>query len=58
MKVRTVKLFGFDVDVYNFGYSWYMYPNFNGNAEFKVNSEGFKKLSSYLRTCIWIRNLN
>jgi hypothetical protein len=47
MKIRIIQLFGFDVQIINFGYATYMYPGFNGNAEFKCNKEGFRLLSSY-----------
>ncbi len=50
MKTRTVNLFGYTIEIYNFGYASYMYPSFNGNAEFPVTSKGFRRLSSYLRT--------
>ena len=57
MKIRTVNILGFDVDVYDFGYGQYMYPCFNGNAEFRVNSKGFRKLNSYLRTVVYFDNM-
>lgn len=58
MKIRTVVILGFDVEVFDFGYAQYMYPSFNGDAEFKVNRDGFKKLCHYLRTIIWMKNIN
>lgn len=57
MKKRMINIYGYDVEVYDFGYKQYMYPSFNGNAEFEVTRKGFRKLSHYLRTCIWIKNL-
>lgn len=45
MKTRTFDLAGFTVEVFDFGYAQYMYPVFNGNAEFKVNHDGFRGLS-------------
>lgn len=56
MKLRTIILFGYKVDIFDFGYKKYMYPQFNGNAEFEVTQKGFRRLSSYLRTCIWANN--
>ncbi len=50
MKVRTIEVAGFKVDVYKFSYASFYYPQFNGNAEFKVNTKGFRELSHYLRT--------
>jgi hypothetical protein len=57
MKTRTINIFGFDVEVWNFGYAQYYYPAFNGNAEFKVNSNGFKQLRHYLKTVRWANNI-
>lgn len=54
MKKRVFELHGYQIEVYDFGYKQYMYPYFNGNAEFEVTSNGFRKLSHYIRTCIWI----
>ncbi|MCK9544585.1 MAG: hypothetical protein M0R03_21400 [Novosphingobium sp.] len=54
---RTINILGFDVDVVNFGYASYLYPQFNGNVEYKLNKEGFKELYSYLRRVKWIREL-
>jgi hypothetical protein len=50
MKIRTIEVAGFKVDVYKFSYASFYYPQFNGNAEFKVNAKGFRELSHYLRT--------
>lgn len=55
MKIRTVNILGFGIDIYNFGYAQYMYPNFNGNAEFKVSHDGFRKLHHYLRNIFWMQ---
>jgi hypothetical protein len=49
-KVREIEIDGFKVEVHNFGYASFYYPVFNGNAEFKVSSKGFKSLRRYLRT--------
>lgn len=57
MKKRVINLHGYDVEIFDFGYKWYMYPSFNGNAEFEVTNKGFRQLSSYLRTCSWMRKL-
>jgi len=53
MKKRIFNLCGHKIEVFDFGYKQYMYPAFNGNAEFEVSAKGFRKLSSYLRTCDW-----
>lgn len=52
MKKRIVNILGFDIEVIDFGYKWYMYPKFNGNAEFEVNHKGFRRLHHYLRNII------
>jgi hypothetical protein len=57
MKKREIELFGYKVEVIDFGYKQYMYPCFNGNAEFEVNQKGFRKLSHYLRTVTWANNI-
>ena len=54
---RKFNLHGYDINLYDFGYSQFLYPNFNGDAEFKVTKEGFKKLSSYLRSLIYFKKL-
>jgi len=55
--IRTIEIDGFIVEVMDFGYAQYYYPSFNGNAEFKVSSKGFKVLRHYLRTVKWLNNL-
>lgn len=55
-KVRKIEVDGFEVEVHNFGYASFYYPCFNGNAEFKVNSKGWKQLRHYLRMIKWMRN--
>jgi len=50
MKKRTIQMFGFNIEIWNFGSKSFYYPTFNGNAEFEVNSKGFRQLSHYLRT--------
>lgn len=52
-KVREIEVDGFKVEVHDFGYASFYYPCFNGNAEFKVSSKGFKQLRRYLRTVKW-----
>jgi hypothetical protein len=54
MKTRVINVNGFDVEIVDFGYAKYMYPAFNGNAEFRVSKAGFKQLRHYLRTIAWI----
>lgn len=55
MKQRTIVVRGFKVEVWNFGYAQFYYPTFNPNAEFKINSQGFKRLRNYLGTIKWIQ---
>lgn len=54
---RLIEVCGYEVEVVDFGYAQFYYPTFNGDAEFKVNSKGFRQLSSYLRTVTWGRNI-
>jgi hypothetical protein len=54
--VREIEVDGFVVEVRNFGYASFYYPKFNGNAEFRVSSKGFKDLRRYLRTVKWCHN--
>ena len=54
MKQREIVVHGFKVEVCDFGYAQFYYPAFNGNAEFKVNRNGFKKLRRYLGMIKWI----
>jgi hypothetical protein len=54
---RTINILGFDVDIIDFGYASYLYPQFNGNVEYKLNKEGFKELYSYLRRVKWIKEI-
>lgn len=51
--VRTITVAGYKVDIMKFGKQSFYYPQFNGDAEFKVNSKGFRQLHSYLRTVTW-----
>jgi hypothetical protein len=53
MKIRTVEIEGHSVDLYQFS-KCYLYPQFNGNAEFECTTKGFKALRHYLRTVNWI----
>lgn len=55
--LRTIQIDGFDVEVHDFTYAQYYYPSFNGDAEFKVSSSGFKNLRKYLRTVKWVNNI-
>jgi len=57
MKKREINVLGFKVEIFDFGYAQYMYPSFNGNAEFKVTKQGFKSLCHYLRMINWMNNL-
>lgn len=56
MKTRTFSYLGFTIEMYKFGNKSFIYPQFNGNAEFEVTKKGFKKLHTYLKNMIWIQN--
>lgn len=49
MKVREILIQGFKVELYRFSYASFLYPSFNGDAEFFATKEGYKKLCHYLR---------
>lgn len=55
-EVREIEVDGFKVEVHNFGYASFYYPSFNGNAEFRVSSKGWKQLRRYLRTVKYFRD--
>lgn len=55
---RVINILGFDVDIVDFGYASYLYPQFNGNVEYKLNKEGFKELYSYLRRVKWAKEIS
>lgn len=57
VETRIINIAGFEVEVHKFSYASYYYPVFNGNAEFKVSSKGFRELSSYLRTVKYFNSL-
>jgi hypothetical protein len=57
MKTRTFILHGYTIDVYSYEYATFMYPSFNGNAEFKATNTGFRALSHYLRLINYIKDL-
>ena len=57
-KEHKIQVLGHEVKVIDFGYAQYMYPSFNGNAEFKVSKSGFKSLAHYLRNINWLINLD
>jgi len=50
MLKKEITLFGFKVQIMQFGKAQFFYPTFNGNAEFKVSKKGFKELTHYLRS--------
>ena len=52
-KIREIEVDGFKIEVHHFGYASFYYPSFNGDAEFKVSSKGWKQLRRYLRTVKW-----
>ena len=56
-KFRTISVCGFNVEIHRFGNKTFYYPTFNGNAEFKCNSKGFRELSSYLRSVLYFNNI-
>lgn len=53
--IRVIDVCGFKVEVHRFGKQQFYYPSFNGNAEFKVSSKGFKDLKKYLRNVRWFQ---
>jgi hypothetical protein len=57
MKTRTFLLHGWEVEVWRFGNKSFYYPAFNGDAEFTVDSKGFRELSSYLRMMNWVNKI-
>ena len=57
MKIRTILIDGFYIDIYDFGYAKFFYPLFNGNAEFPLNNKGFNNLRSYIRTVRYFNDL-
>jgi hypothetical protein len=56
-QVRTIKVAGFDVEVHYFGpkQGSFYYPAFSGNKEYPVTAAGFRALSSFLRTILWLQ---
>ena len=56
MLKRTFVVAGYTCKLYDFGYKSYIYPDFNGDAEFEVSSKGFRELSHYLRTIKYFRS--
>lgn len=58
MKKRIVNILGYEIEIFDFGYKQYMYPRFNGDAEFEVTHNGFRLLHHYLRMVNWLKNLN
>lgn len=57
MRVRTIEILGFKIDIYRFKYKSFYYPQFNGDAEFEVSAKGFRELHGYLRNVIWGNNM-
>lgn len=56
-KIREFKIANVNIELHDFGYAQYYYPSFNGDAEFKATSKGFRELSSYVRTVLYFNNL-
>lgn len=56
-QVRKIEVDGFTVEVHNFGYASFYYPSFNGNAEFRCSSHGWRRLRHYLRTVKYLQKL-
>ena len=48
MKIREFIVHGVRVELWDFGYSQFLYTTYNG-AEYPVTKEGFKRLSHYCR---------
>jgi hypothetical protein len=57
MKNKIITIRGFQVEVIPYGKIAYMYPCFNGDAEFKYNRDGYYELDSYLRMVSAMREL-
>jgi hypothetical protein len=53
MTTKQVTICGYKIDVNNYGDATYLYPSFNGNAEYRATHKEFRKLSHYLRTIKW-----
>ncbi|MCR9252313.1 MAG: hypothetical protein NXI20_17945 [bacterium] len=47
---RIIKVEGYSVELVKFDHGQFMYPIFNGDAEFEANKNGYKKMRGYLRT--------
>lgn len=54
METKQIEVCGYKVDVNNYGNATYLYPSFNGNAEYRATHKEFRKLSHYLRTVRWM----
>ena len=55
--VKTkLNLLGFEIDRYSYDNGSYLYPSFNGNAEYKCTRKGVKDLCRYLRNIRWVQN--
>ncbi|MFM1756904.1 MAG: hypothetical protein RL621_1886 [Bacteroidota bacterium] len=54
---KQIMICGFSIDVVIYDNATYLYPSFNGNAEFRANHKEFRKLSHYLRTIKWMQAL-
>jgi len=57
MKKRIIIVYGYNVELWSYRTASYLYPSFNGNAEFKATKDGFKELCRYLRNIRWMDNL-
>lgn len=55
IKERIIEVCNCRVEVVTYSYGSFYYPCFNSNAEFKVNSKGFRELSRYIRTVRYFR---
>lgn len=57
MKTSKFEFLGHKIELVSYDYGSFLYPCFNGNAEFECNHKGFRQLSSYIRTNIWMNKL-
>ena len=55
---RKIVVRGFDINVTTFASgSCFMYPCFNGNAEYPASSKGMKDLRHYLGAILWMNRV-
>lgn len=55
---KIIQVEGINVSVVKYSYGSFLYPEFNGDAEFKLTKRDFKSLRHYLRTWKWIQKIS